>query len=74
MSDVGNFYGLEGATGVAMRQRLFGEKKPFVASLIHKNRETVTDRAHLAALAFSQMREGVARLAVAQKDVFSAPT
>jgi hypothetical protein len=45
-----------------MRQRLFCEKKPFVASGIHKNRETVTDRAHLARLAFLQMREGFERI------------
>jgi hypothetical protein len=37
---------------VAVRQRLFGEKNAFVASGIHKKRETVTDCAHLAALAF----------------------
>jgi hypothetical protein len=30
-SCVGNFYGREGATGTATRQRLLGEKKPFVA-------------------------------------------
>jgi hypothetical protein len=44
-----------------MRQRLLGEKKPFVASLRHKNRETVTDCAHQAGLAFLQMREGLER-------------
>jgi hypothetical protein len=53
------FTGGKVADGVATRQRLFGEKKPFVASGTHKNRETVTDRAHLARLAFLQMREGV---------------
>jgi hypothetical protein len=46
---------------VATRQRLFGEKNAFVASGTHKNRETVTDHAHLAAFAFLQMREGVTR-------------
>jgi hypothetical protein len=44
-----------------MRQRVFSEKKAFVASGTHKKRETVTDRAHLAAFAFLQMREGVER-------------
>jgi hypothetical protein len=38
--------------GVALRQRLLSEKKPFVASLRQKNRETVTDHPHLATLAF----------------------
>jgi hypothetical protein len=47
-----------------VRQRLFGEKNAFVASGIHKKRETVTDSAHLAALAFLQMREGFTRPSV----------
>src|SRR4051812_12274373 len=44
-----------------MRQQVSSEKKAFVASGTHKKSETVTDRAHLAALAFLQMREGVER-------------
>jgi hypothetical protein len=42
-------------------QRLFGEKKRFVVSIRHKNRETVTSATHPAALAFLQMREGLER-------------
>jgi hypothetical protein len=58
------FTGGKVADGVAVRQRLFSEKKPLVASGTHKKRETVTDRAHLAPLAFLQMREGVTRSSV----------
>jgi hypothetical protein len=55
------------ADGVAIRQRYFGEKNAFVASGTHKKRETVTDRANLAALAFLQMREGFERVACRQR-------